>query len=270
MEATCRQALAAGLPAIAFTEHADFTPWVTAERAAELRRAGGLPHGTRPIGSHHKGGAFDAAGYWDAIDRCRSLFPALRIRSGVELGEAHRFTAEAAAILSYRPLDLVLGSLHCIPLDGELADMSAQGMLTVETAVARLRTYFAEVLDLVEQSSVFAVLAHLDYPKRYWPFDRLGFDEHDFEEEYRSVLRALARSGRALEVNTSRGADPKRGLCPGPIALRWWYEEGGAAVSFGSDAHSPDRVMSGFALATEMATAAGFRAAADPAAFWLR
>ena len=48
------------------------------------------------------------------------------------------------------------------------------------------------------------------------------------------MFRALAATGRALEVNTSS-----------PLAsvdqVRWFHEEGGEAVSFGSDAHAPDR-----------------------------
>ena len=47
------------------------------------------------------------------------------------------------------------------------------------------------------------------------------------------MFRALAGTGRALEVNTSS-----------PLAsvdqVRWFHEEGGEAVSFGSDAHAPD------------------------------
>ena len=61
--------------------------------------------------------------------------------------------------------------------------------------------------------------------------------EKDFEEEYRAVFRALAGTGRALEVNTSS-----------PLAsvdqVRWFHEEGGEAVSFGSDAHRPQRSVS--------------------------
>src|SRR5437879_12483238 len=74
MEATCRRAVQIGLPAIAFTEHADFVDTVHPD--------------LRP---------FDVPAYLSEIERCRSLFPRLRILSGVELGEPHRFAAEAAA-----------------------------------------------------------------------------------------------------------------------------------------------------------------------------
>ena len=121
---------------------------------------------------------------------------------------------------------------------------------------------------MVEAATPFSVLAHLDYPKRYWPHDRLPYAETDFEEEYRAVLRALASTGRALEVNTSRGMEPRRGLCPGPEVLRWWREEGGRALFFGSDAHDPAGLMRGFEVALEAAEAAGFSRGPNPLDPW--
>ncbi|GAC1340946.1 MAG: PHP domain-containing protein [Candidatus Dormibacteria bacterium] len=268
MAATCRRALELGLQVVAFTDHADFTEWVSASRAQELRAAGGLPLGLRPVGRHRDDGELDIAGYWDCIDRCRAEFPQLRILSGVELGEAHHFPAQAAALLGFRPLDRVLGSAHCIPLEGGLIDCSGPGVMGAETAALRMRSYLTETLALVEADPAFSVLAHLDYPKRYWPHDRLPFAEADYEAEYRAVLSALAGAGRALEVNTSRGIDPQRGLCPGPTVLRWWREEGGQALFFGSDAHDPAGLMRGFEVALEAAEAAGFRRGRDPLDAW--
>jgi histidinol-phosphatase (PHP family) len=64
--------------------------------------------------------------------------------------------------------------------------------------------------------------------------------------------------------------EPSRGLCPGVPVLRWWHELGGAAVSFGSDAHDPTMVAAGFSLATQVVEAAGFRPSPDPTGFWRR
>jgi hypothetical protein len=47
-------------------------------------------------------------------------------------------------------------------------------------------------------------------------------------------------------------------------------EEGGEAVSFGSDAHEPEHVARGFADAAAIAESCGFRPAADPLALWTR
>ena len=54
------------------------------------------------------------------------------------------------------------------------------------------------------------------------------------------------------------------------IVVRWWHEEGGEAVSFGSDAHDPFKIAGGFADAAAMAEASGFRPMPDPLALWGR
>ena len=114
--------------------------------------------------------------------------------------------------------DRVLGSVHTLPSGGRL--VYARALLRREPARDLMRRYFAEVLAMIEGSDLFEVLAHLDYPRRYWPEAAGRYQEPDFEEEYRTVLRALAASGRVLELNT---ASPL-----GSVGLlRWWREEGG-------------------------------------------
>ena len=88
------------------------------------------------------------------------------------------------------------------------------------------------------------------------------FDPTRFEEEFRAVLRALAQTGRALEVNTRLPLDAR--------IVRWWHEAGGDAVSFGSDAHLPPLVANGFEAAAAMVEAQGFRPGRTPLDFWTR
>ena len=59
-------------------------------------------------------------------------------------------------------------------------------------------------------------------------------------------------------------------LCPGHIVLRWWREAGGQAVSFGSDAHDPDKIAAGFEPARQMVESLGFKPAKDPTDYWRR
>jgi histidinol-phosphatase (PHP family) len=247
MEATCRRAVSIGLPALAFTEHADFV-----------------------VGVHADIAPLDAACYLEEVDRCRRHFPDLRILSGVELGEPHRYPQTAAAILASGAFDRVLGSVHCTRWRDRMLDGSQLDRLPTAEAPGFLRAYFAETLKLVQSAQPFEVLAHLDYPKRYWPHAELPYREEDFEEELRAVLRAAAQRGSVLEVNTTRGLDPRRGLCPGSTSLRWWVESGGRAVSFGSDAHHAEKIGLGFELAAGLVEAAGFRPYDDPSGHWLR
>jgi histidinol-phosphatase (PHP family) len=242
MERSCERAIEVGLPAIAFTEHADWA----------------LVH----EGQH----SVDIAGYLDAVERCRAKFKGLRILTGVELGEPHWYPRETAEVLAAGPLDQVHGSIHCIRLAGELLDASQFRQREGIDFRGAVREYLRETLAMVESSQPFETLAHLDYPKRYWREGLPPYREHDYEAEIRAVLVAAARTGRVLEVNTTRGQT----LCPDITVVRWWREVGGQAVQYGSDAHQPDKVAEGFQVATQMVEAAGFKPARDPMALWRR
>jgi histidinol-phosphatase (PHP family) len=200
------------------------------------------------------------------VERCRATFNDIRILTGVELGEPHWFPEETAAVLAAAPLDQVHGSIHCIRFGGELIDASQFREKAGLDFPAAVREYFRETLAMVDSGQPFETLAHLDYPKRYWLAGAAPYHEQDYEGEIRAILKAAARTGRVLEVNTTRGNI----LCPDITVLRWWREVGGQAVQYGSDAHQPDKVAEGFAIATQMVEAAGFKPSPDPTGHWRR
>ena len=246
MARACERALEIGLPAIAFTDHADF------------------------VVVHEGQHCVDIAGYLEAVERCRSRYPSLRILSGVELGEPHWFPNETAEILAAGPIDRVLGSIHCIRQGGRIVDASQFHSDPPEDLPAAVREYFRETVAMIESAEPFEALAHIDYPKRYWPDGAAPYREEDYEEEIRAVLSAARRKGLVLELNTTRGGEVEARFSPGLKVLRWWHDLGGDAVSFGSDAHDPDRVAGGFEVAMRVVEAAGFKPAADPMALWRR
>ena len=259
MERSCARAVRLGLPSIAFTEHVDATRWVLAPEVRDL-----MPAGRVGADGRFDPAPLDIEGYLACVERCRDQFPGLRILSGVELGEPHWFAGASASLLSTGALDRVLGSLHSLQVDGKLwlvDHLYMAGAPAGVTPEGIVRAYLHETLRLVASSDHFEVLAHIDYPVRLWDADR-PFDPTDLENDYRAVLRTLAESGRVLEVNTRLRFRPE--------IVRWWYEEGGQAVSFGSDAHQPDRVAHQFADAAAMVAAQGFHVARDPNGFWLR
>ncbi len=256
MDDSCRRAVAIGLPAVAFTEHVDHTMWTLEPK--------GLDEGHWLIAMAQRGGiivppAFDVDGYLAAIAACRDRYPQLRILAGLELGEPHRHAEQVARVLAVGDFDRVLGSVHSLPQGDGFAE--PPGLFAHRAADDVLREYLAELARMVQASDVFAVVAHVDYPAWYWPEDSAGqFDASRFEAEFRETLRMIAHTGRALEMNTA-----------GPLSeplLRWWREEGGDAITFGSDAHDPEQIARGFPEAVALAEASGFRPSARPTDFW--
>jgi histidinol-phosphatase (PHP family) len=258
MERTCARAVAMGLPAVAFTEHVDHTRWTVlftdddadSDHLRRLVSADGVL--TPP--------PLDVGGYLDCVQRCRDRFPELRIVSGVELGDPHWHAAPVAAVLDAGRFELVLGSLHCLRVDDAFFEPPV--LFRRLTTADVMRGYLAEAAELIERCGSFSVLAHIDYPVRYWPRNASPFDPAEFEDEFRHALRLLAESGRALEVSTRVPLHPE--------IVRWWREEGGAQVTFGSDAHDPLGLAAGFGVAATMVEAHGFRAGRHPYDVWTR
>jgi histidinol-phosphatase (PHP family) len=255
MERTCARAVDIGLPAIAFTEHADFTTCTfSVSYLHERLQALAAPDGSLTPPD------LDLTGYLECVQRCRDQFPGLRILSGVELGEAHWHSGAAAKLVAAGQFDRVLGSLHCLPAGPRFAEPPV--LYQHRPAAEVVREYLAEIPRLVKGSDVFAVLAHVDFPVRYWPAQAGPYDPYAFQDEFRHALRVLADSGRALEINTRVPLHPE--------IVRWWHEEGGDAVTFGSDAHHPAALARGFPEAAAMAEAHGFRPGCHPYDFWAR
>jgi histidinol-phosphatase (PHP family) len=251
MVQTCERALTLGIPAVAFTEHVEFTDWMRDGDAVGARI------GDNKLDWWPRIRPLDVTGYLACVEECRDRFPDLVIRTGIEAGEPHLFGGSLAAVLAEGPFDRILGSLHAIVHDGTLVGPESLYDRVDPTEV--MHRYLDELLRLVQGSDLFQVLAHLDYPARYWP-DR-SYRETDYEDQFRAVLRALADSDRALELNTKRAVMSAR-------MLGWWREEGGRALSFGSDAHLPWLMGTRFDQAAAAAEAAGFHPDSDPTDFW--
>jgi histidinol-phosphatase (PHP family) len=263
MERSCARAVELGLPSVAFTEHLDLTPWFVPRDALDMFPREGARYIDASSTFHAP--MIDLDGYFESIERCRARYPELRILSGIEIGEAHWFPDVVAELLAGGRFERVLGSLHSVEVDGApraIDEWFHTAHIDGEAEARAVRAYLAEARMMLDTDAGFEVFAHIDYVVRQIRAVGRVHDPRDFEPEYREALTALARSGRVLEINTRLPLDP--------VIVKWWHEGGGSAVSFGSDAHRPAAVGNGFAMAADVAEAAGFRPQDDPRAFWRR
>ena len=257
MERICARASRIGLPALVFTEHLDLEDFWRVDPGDigdyGQRYVDGSGHVSLP--------PFDFEGYLEAIERCRHKYPELRILTGVEFGQPHLWDTKAAALLSSGLIDRVNGSLHMLPFDGQ--DRTEPTTLYRHRSADEVMwAYLEEIPRMVAGSDSFAVFTHIDYAARSWPALTAGpFDPRPFEEAFRAAMQAIADSGRALEMNTRR---------LWPWIPQWWVEEGGCAVSFGSDAHGPATLAANFPEAMSMVESFGFKPGSNAEDFWTR
>ncbi|MFJ3383023.1 MULTISPECIES: PHP domain-containing protein [unclassified Curtobacterium] len=257
MRRTCARAVQIGLPALVFTEHLDFEDTWRVHEDDLGPHAGGLVDASGYV----RLPAFDVDGYLGSIDRCRHEFPDLRIITGVEFGQPHVWDAAAAELLESGRIERVNGSLHMLPSDG--TDRTEPVTLYRHRPAADVMwAYLEEIPRMVAGSATFEVFTHIDYAVRTWPSGKEGpFDPRVFEEGFRAAMRAIAASGRALEMNTRR---------LWPWIPEWWADVGGRAVTFGSDAHDPEVLAAGFPEATAMLQHFGFGPGRRAEDFWTR
>ena len=229
MEAMARAAITSGIRQIGFSDHFD----------------------PIPLDKCHD--YFKPQAWWDAYHDCCTLFAdSLTIQAGIEIGETHRFPDETRKMLQVYPWDYVLGSLHWV------GDAVVFGSNYFEcTPDEAYKRYFTELLQMVRQGD-FDILAHMDVVKRYG-FDNYGqFHPDEYEEEIRAVLRAAAKRGLAIEINTSTLRRSVGQTSPAPLILEWFREEGGENITLGSDAHHAEHVGYGLHHAIESVLKAGF------------
>lgn len=231
VDALCRAALQKGLTGIAVTDHCD----LGRQRPPDWQER--LDGSLRDIQT--------------AADAYRGK---LEVRAGVELGQPLHEPELAREVLS-RPLDVVLASVHNLRGIDDFFDLGRGAAKKREL----LTRYFDELLTMAEQAD-FDVLTHLTYPYCYLGYDAGTPPIAEFEEALRAVFSALARRGKALEVNTSRILRPgASGLAmPEAWELSLYRECGGELVTLGSDAHRADWVASGLKEGTALLKRTGF------------
>ena len=232
MATVCEVAIARGMREIAFTDHVDYGP-------------DDLPNYFQPVE------------YLAEIERCRARYgDRLSIRAGLEIGEPHIFVQEAEAVLAVGTFDFVIGSAHYA---NEL-QCAWKPYFFEQPLRQAYKAYFRQVVSLAAEGD-FDVLGHLDLVKR----DALKFGKpYDgpgpYADMIRTALRSIVERGKGIEINTSslyKGKTMSE-TCPSLEILHWYRELGGEILTFGSDAHTSDKVGAHFDAALEMARSVGF------------
>ncbi len=117
------------------------------------------------------------------------------------------------------------------------------------------KTYFTHLAESAE-TGLFDTLAHPDLVKNAEP-DTWPQQFEQLEEHIGSCLDRIARTGVAMELNTSGLNKALPEFNPGPPILRMMHARG-IPVVLGSDSHTPRRVAAAFDLALDTLENAGF------------
>ncbi len=178
----------------------------------------------------------------------------IKIGLGVEAGMLAERMPEISAFAASFAFDEIIASQHLFRGHDCYWTKYYVGLSPQNAAHA----WIAEMRDNLSAMREFDILAHPDYMLRY------AGEEKDrayslYSDDYAPILRMLAETGRALEVNI--GSLRRGGRITGfyQDILRHYRDLGGELVSIGTDAHSAEGYGTGFDPAEELLRICGFR-----------
>ncbi len=179
----------------------------------------------------------------------------ITIRYGIEIGMQSQVAKENQAAADSSPFDFIIASQHLVDKrDPYYPDFWAPD--TVENIFKR---FFEQTLENLKLFTNYDVLGHLDYISRYVPKGDTTYSYERFADQIDAILMHLIKNDKGLDVNSKVLAHSDT-LPPNPCpeVLKRYRELGGRIITFGSDAHTPDRIACGFDKIHQIALDAGF------------
>ena len=152
--------------------------------------------------------------------------------------------------LAKYPFDVVIGSIHYQSYWAH--QESERGLFDKEDVKWVYKRYY-KLVGLLVESGMYDVVGHLDLPKKRGR----KLPEEEQREMVLPLLDKIKKAGMAVEINTSGLIHEAKEIYPSPQLLAWAHERE-IPITFGSDAHSPDRVGANFAEAVKLAKDTGY------------
>ena len=237
MEVMIESAIAKELSEICFTEHVDL----------DFPNLPEVPPGTFDL---------DVKTYKEELMRLKDVYKdRIAIRFGVEVGMQSQVAKENLALVKSVDFDFVIASQHLV----DKRDPFYPSFWEPDTVENIFNKFFDVTLQNIKDFTDFDVLGHLDYISRYVPKGDTTYSYERFADRIDPILEWLAAHDKGLDVNSkalSYGEDYMPNPCP--EALKRFKELGGRIITFGSDAHNPEKVAVKFDRIREIALDAGF------------
>jgi histidinol-phosphatase (PHP family) len=189
--------------------------------------------------------------YVTGVQQARTDHPQLTIKLALEVDFMPGQETWIRKLASLHPWDYFIGSVHYVgswDIDNprKLSEWKKHDPYEVWSMYFDLLTQAAE-------SGLFEIIGHADLPKKFGIYP-----DRDCTPLFERFLKAAARAGVAMELNTAGLRKDCREIYPAPKIVQL-AKKHGVAITFGSDAHAPGEVGMNFTEAIVLARAAGYQ-----------
>lgn len=198
----------------------------------------------------------DTEGYIKKLQEVKARYAdKIEVTIGIELGLQVHLAERLRQYVAEVPFEYVIGSTHCF----EGRDTEDPALYEGRSEEEACRAYFQTELDNINAADAFDVVGHLEFVLRDLPSRNRNFSYKKYSDILDEILLSVIRRGKGIECNT-KSLDVGMGE-PSPCqdTIRRYRELGGEIITFGSDAHAPDRIGSSFKTASQMVSDCGFK-----------
>ena len=173
---------------------------------------------------------------------------------GVEMGLQKHVLTDIDNFVKVGGYDFVIGSQHCVDNKELYYKTYFQGKTMKEI----FRGYYDELLYNITNFNNFDVVGHLDLIRRYSD-EAVAFNFHEVMDRVEVILRKLISDGKGIEVNAGGFFYPTAMTNPHPSILKLYKELGREIITYGSDAHVPQKIGANYERTMDILKEAGFR-----------
>ncbi len=225
-----QRALAVGIAEIGFSEHSpmrqdDFDDWRVLDSQLDE--------------------------YVAKVRQAQRDFPQLIIRLGLEVDYLPGHEEWIRGLAVRHPWDYFIGSVHYVS-DGWAVDNPHKLSEWKKRDPWEVWSVYVERLTLAAETELFDIIGHADLPKKFG-----HRPTRDCAPLYRRFLDTAKLHGCAIELNTAGLRKECREIYPSREILQL-ARQAGVPITFGSDAHAPEEVGTGFAEAVQLAREMGY------------
>lgn len=234
MESMIKQAIAAGLTGICFTEHLD---------------------PDYPDTPEHLDFSLDLLTYHSTLSALQEKYSRqLNILFGIELGLQPHLKKYFHELLQKYPFDFVIGSSHIVhgydPYYPEFFRNRRESTCYME--------YFESILENLTCFSEMNVYGHIDYIVRYGPNKNREYSYERYQDILDEILKALISKGIGIELNTGGYHYGLGEPNPCTAVIKRYRQLGGEIITIGADAHTPEKIACSFDKAASVLEECGF------------
>lgn len=193
---------------------------------------------------------FDVDEYFKKYSKFRSE----KVLLGIEIGMAENCLLENKSLEGKYDFDYVLGSIHLV----NNMDICCESFYKNKSKEKAYNEYFDTMLRCLKLYDFIDCLGHIDYISRYAAYKDTEIYYEQFQDKIDNILKIVAETEKALEINTRRFSSTKAVETLLPIYKRF-KDLGGKYVTIGSDAHYNTAIGSNFNIAQHIADTYGLK-----------